>query len=410
MTPLDPGPPTGLPDPDPTLSVRLAGASDIAEESTAERRARLLDLALGMSTLVVVGTAITANVGGSTAGVAAYAFSALFGALMLVRRRRPVGVLAVSSVALLIYYMLDYPPIGLALPVAAALFSAAEYGRPAWAVGTALALLMVSTIVRVAQGDDLGFVLGLELPTSAGLMAAVIALGDGVRSRRGWRAELDRRTRTVAVEREREATRRVEQQRVRIARDLHDLLAHTVSVIALHTDVARESLSDDPATAERSLGAARTACREANRELRATVDALRSPDTAEPPTPGLDRLDELITATRASGLSVELARTGAPTPLPVIVETTAYRVVQESLSNVLRHADARTVRVELRRDDTELVVHVADDGHGSPGNTAGWGVVGMRERVTLLGGSLCAENRPKGGFIVKARIPVRGTV
>ncbi|WP_282782141.1 MULTISPECIES: sensor histidine kinase [unclassified Nocardia] len=387
-----------------------ADAGTHAETNRAEHRARLVDLALGMLTLVVVGTAITANVGGSAAGVApsAYAFGALFGALMLVRRRWPVGTLLVSGAALLVYYMLDYPPIGLALPVAAALFSAAERGRLWWAAGTALALLAISTAVRVAQGDNLGFVLGLELPSSAGLMAAVIALGDSIRSRRGWRAELQRRERTAAVEREREAARRVERQRVRIARDLHDLLAHTVSVIALHTDVARESLRDDPNTAEHSLTAARTACREASRELRATVDALRAPDAAEPPTPGLDRLDELITVTRDSGPTVTCTRSGGTAPLPAIVETTAYRVIQESLSNVLRHADARTVDIELRREAAELVVRIADDGRGSRGDTAGWGIIGMRERVALLGGDLRAENRRQGGFMVEARIPVRG--
>ncbi|MBF6209502.1 sensor histidine kinase [Nocardia puris] len=387
------------------------------------RRNQAVDLALAMTTLVVVGTAITANVGAGEVNPTAYLFGALFGGLMLVRRRWPVGTLLVSGVALLGYYMLDYPPIGLALPVAAALFSAAERGRLSWAIGTALALLGISTAVRVGQGDNLGFVLGLELPTSAGLMAAMIALGDSVRARRGWRAESAARERAVTAEHELELAGRLEQERLRVARDLHDLLAHTVSVIALHTDVARESLREDPATAERSLTAARTACRDAGRELRATVDALRASGATAPPAPDLRRLAELVAPAETAGRTVTIERSPSTTELPAIVDLTAYRVIQESLSNILRHSDAGTVHLEIDRDDTDLVVRVTDDGTVSPGSAdqphatdrntspnpgAGWGIIGMRERVTLLGGTLDAGHRREGGFRVEARIPLRG--
>ncbi|APE38510.1 hypothetical protein BOX37_19355 [Nocardia mangyaensis] len=376
-----------------------------------ERGQRAVDLALAAATFVVVGTAITARVGSDSVDPAAYAFGALFAGAMLVRRRWPVATLVVSAAALPIYYMLDYPPIGLALPVAAALFSAAERGRPGWAIGIAVALLAISTGVRVIHGDDLGFVLGLELPTSAALMTAMIALGDGVRARRGWRAETEQRARAAAAERDRALAGRIEQERLRIARDLHDLLAHTVSVIALHTDVARESLRDDPDTAAQSLAAARAACREANSELRATVAALRADSTTEPPTPNLDRVGGLIAATEAAGLIVTLTHSPATGTLPAIVDLTAYRVVQESLSNVLRHAAAHTVDIEIDRADTDLVVRVADDGVGAASETAdsGWGIIGMRERVTLLGGTLHAGPGQTGGFVVEARIPARGT-
>lgn len=375
----------------------------------------MVDTALGVVVLIVVGTAVTANVGGEgTVSPAAYAFGALFGALMLVRRRLPVTVLVVTAVALLGYYMLSYPPIGLAVPVAAALYSAAECGRLYWACGTALALLAVSTAVRIAQGDDLSYVLGLETPTSATLMLAVIALGDSVRSRRGWRAELDSQAAAAALEQEAEAARRVEQERVRIARDLHDLLAHTVSVISLHTDVARETLHDEPDTAERSLTAARTACRDAGRELRATVDALRSPDTDVEDTavgarPGLSRLGELVATATAGGLHVDIRTTGTPRTLPAVSDVTAYRVVQEALSNVLRHAGATTATVAVDYGEDVVTVHVSDDGRGaSPANPAdGWGITGMRERLTLLGGTLLIMTRPGEGFDVTARIPAR---
>lgn len=376
-----------------------------------DRRQLVADLGLGMLVLVAVGTAITANVGGpGVPGPGAYAFGALFGGLMLVRRHWPVATLLATVVALLGYYALSYPPIGLAVPVAAALFSAAEYGRLYWAVGTAAGLLVISTAVRIGQGDDAGFVLGLEVPTSAALMAAVVALGDSVRSRRAWRAELAKQAHAAELEREREAAARVEQERVRIARDLHDLMAHTVSVISLHTDVAREALSDDPATAERSLAAARAACREVGRELRATLHALRDPGTEDAPAPGLDRLGALVDTVTAAGLEVRVRTDGGPAALPAIADATAYRVIQEALSNVLRHADATTVRIELDHREEAVVIRVSDDGRGGEigvAGTRGWGIVGMRERLALLGGGLDVRSRPGEGFVVEARIPVR---
>ncbi|XVV07973.1 sensor histidine kinase [Actinosynnema sp. CA-248983] len=374
-----------------------------------DRRQLAVDTALAMLVLVAVGTAITANVGGPAApGLPAYAFSALFGALMLVRRRWPVPTLVITAAALLVYYALSYPPIGLAVPVAASLFSAAEYGRLYWATGTAVVLLAISTGVRISQGDDLSFVLGLEIPTSAALMAAVIALGDSVRSRRGWRAELANQARAAELEREREAVRRVEQERLRIARDLHDLLAHTVSVISLHTDVAREALRDDPDTAERSLTAARAACRDIGRELRATLHAMREPDSADDaPTPGLEQLDRLLGTATSAGLDAQVRTSGRPVPLPAVSDATAYRVVQESLSNVLRHANATTVLIELDYGEDSVLIRVTDDGCGTPAHDQppGWGIVGMGERLALLGGELDARSRPGVGFVVEARIP-----
>jgi signal transduction histidine kinase len=369
------------------------------------------DIGLGLLVLVAVGTAITANVGGpGVPGPGAYAFGVLFGGLMLLRRQWPVATLLATVAALLGYYALSHPPIGLAVPVAAALFSAAEYGRLYWAIGTATGLLVISTVVRIGQGDDAGFVLGLEVPTSAALMAAVVALGDSVRSRRAWRAELAKQACAAELEREREAAARVEQERVRIARDLHDLMAHTVSVISLHTDVAREAMTDDPATAERSLVAARAACREVGRELRATLHVLRDPGAQDAPAPGLDRLGSLVDTVTAAGLEVRVRTEGSPAVLPAIADATAYRVIQEALSNVLRHAGATMVRIELDHREDAVVIRVSDDGRGGEidaAGTRGWGIVGMRERLALLGGNLDVRSRPGEGFVIEARVPVR---
>ncbi|HEX2132191.1 MAG TPA: sensor histidine kinase [Actinophytocola sp.] len=372
-----------------------------------QRRRLAVDTGLAMLVLVVVGTAITANVGtDGDPGLAAYAFGALLGGLMLVRRRWPVATLVITAAALLAYYMFGFPPVGLAVPVAAALYSAAEQGRVRWAAGTAVVLLVVSTAVRAGEGDDLAYLLGLELATSAGLMAAVIALGDSVRSRRGWRAELAKQTEVARLEREREAARRVEQERVRIARDLHDLLGHTVSVISLHTDVAREALRDDPEAAERSLTAARAACSDVVRELRATLRALRGADGA--PVPGLADLDDLAGPVRAAGLDVRVRTTGRPAALSSVADATAYRVVQEALSNVLRHADAGRVTIDVDYREDEVLLTVGDDGRGGEA-AAGWGITGMRERLALLGGSLRTTSPPEGGFVVEAHVPLPGT-
>lgn len=370
-----------------------------------------VDTGLAALVLVIVGGAITADLGspGAAPAPAAYAFGALFAALMFVRRRWPVATLVITAIGLLIYYWLQYPPIGLAAPVAAALFSAAEQGRTRWAIGTGLVLLTVSTTVRLGEGDDPAFVLGYEFASSAGLMAAVIAFGDSVRARRGWRAELSRQTQIAQAEKEREAAHRIEQERLRIARDLHDVLSHTVSVIALHTDVARETLRDDPGRAEQSLTAARSACSDVTGELRATMGALRNDaDEGKLPTPGLHRLDDLTATAREAGLNVTVHTCGSPRLLPAIADAVAYRVVQESLSNVLRHAGARNVHIELEYRQDSLSLAVRDDGGGAPpGADTGWGILGMRERLALLGGSLTAASPADGGFVVRARVPLQ---
>ncbi len=383
---------------------------DEAGRRTRVPRALILDLALGALVFGVLATAITADLGaGPAAPVAAYLFAMGLGALMLVRRRWPIGTLLVTAAALLVYYMLDYPPVGLAVPVAAALYSAAEAGRLRWAIGTAIGLVAVSTFFRVREGDDLAYLLGYEFAVTATLMAAVIALGDSIRSRRGWQAELRRQARAAELERDQEAARRVEQERLRIARDLHDVLAHTISIVSLHSDVAREALRVDPDAAQTALHAVRTATTDASRELRATLELLREPGAGashEPPA-GLSRLDDLLRAAADGGVTVRLLITGDVPALPAVVDAAAHRVVQESITNVLRHAGAHTATVELHYAGDALTVRVTDDGLAGPAEQgAGYGIMGMRERVGLLGGALHAGHLPDGGFVVEASFPL----
>ncbi|MGN0039942.1 MULTISPECIES: histidine kinase [unclassified Rhodococcus (in: high G+C Gram-positive bacteria)] len=395
----------------PTISAQTSPAA-----GNMFRQDRTTDALLAGGLFAIICIAIAADLGGGEQGppALAFLFGALFAAPVFFRRQRPVTVLLVTAAVLVAYYALGFPPIGLALPLAVALYSAAESGHLRWAIAVSGALVILSTAVRMFQGDDLAYLLGFESAGSVGLMAAVIALGDSVRSRRALGRELVRREHAARLEREREAARRVERERLQIARDLHDLLAHTVSVISLHTDVAAESLDDDPALARRSLVAVRDSCSRAVSELHATVEALRSPagTTARgdhSPTPGLAEIPRLVDTVSDAGVAVHIESRGTPATLPAVVDATAYRVIQEALSNVLRHSDATRVVVALDHHNDVLRVCVSDNGRGSRGGrTTGWGLTGMRERVALLGGTVDTGTPDGGGFVVDARIPAGG--
>jgi signal transduction histidine kinase len=376
-----------------------------------------VDAWLGGAVTVVVAVAITANVGGARPPAIAYVFALAFGALLLLRRPYPVLCLVATALGLIGYYLFDLPPIGLALPVAAALYSAAEAGRVWWAVGAATTLTVLATAFRLREGDAPDFVLGVELTSTIGLMVAAIALGDGARSRRRLRAELRRNAELAAAEREREATRRVEAERVWIARELHDVLGHSVAVISLHASVATEGVAEgDRSAVVSALAAIRGASGEAMAELRATVRSLRGGDARRAPSGGLDQLDRLAATVSGSGLPVTVHRRGSPVPVPDVVEGAAYRVVQEALTNALRHAGASHVTVTLHYAGDELRITVVDDGHGigtSDGNEGaqaiterGEGLRGMAERVTLLGGTVQAGSAEGGGFRVAVALPL----
>jgi signal transduction histidine kinase len=373
----------------------------------ADMRNVLIDAGLGAAVAAVLAVAIAADVGGPGPPPAAYLFALGFGALMLLRRSFPVPVLVATAGGLLGYYMADLPPIGLALPVAGALFSAAEAGRTRWAIGVAAALVLVATGFRLREGDDPAYLLGFDLAATVGLMAGAIALGDGVRSRRRLRAELRRRAERAALEKEQEAARRVEAERLWIARELHDVLGHTVALISVQAAVAAEALADeDQCGAAAALSVIRTAGGEAMAELRATVGSLRAPGAGLAPASGLHQLDRLADTMTGSGLPVTVTVDGQPVTLPVVVDTTAYRIVQEALTNTLRHAHANRAEVALHYGRAELRIVVTDDGRGGNTDTPGQGLRGMTERAALLGGTVTAGNREAGGFLVAATLPL----
>jgi signal transduction histidine kinase len=240
------------------------------------------------------------------------------------------------------------------------------------------------------------------------MTAAVVVAGIAVANRRAYVESIRDRA-------EQDARRRVDEERLRIARELHDVVAHTMATINVQAGVAAHVLSTRPETVAESLQAIKTASKEGLRELRAILNVLRQADDADPtqPVPGTAQLGTLITGARGAGLDTTLSVTGEPAPLPAAVDLAAYRIVQESLTNAIRHAGPATAAVSLGYHHDELRIEVTDTGrgpapgHGHNGN-GGHGLAGMRERAATVGGSLETGPGPAGGFRVAARLPVSG--
>jgi signal transduction histidine kinase len=250
----------------------------------------------------------------------------------------------------------------------------------------------------------------------AGWAGGAVFLGTTQHNRRAYLAQLEQRARDLEESREEEARRRVIDERLRIARDLHDVIAHGIATVYMQSGAALHVLDRHPEQAAPALAAVKQLSKQTMQELRATLDVLRSDVTeAAPlaPTPGLDRLNALVDVSRHAGLPVDLEIVGATAaPPPAAVDVAAYRIVQESLTNVMRHAgeNARAT-VTVSHGDDAVEVDIVDDGlgvaAGAPAN-GGHGIVGMRERAATVGGTLVAGANPGGGFRVHARLPYNG--
>jgi signal transduction histidine kinase len=197
---------------------------------------------------------------------------------------------------------------------------------------------------------------------------------------------------------------------MRIARELHDVLAHNISLINVQAGVALHLMDEQPGQSRSALAAIKQASNDALGELRSVLDVLRQGDEAPPRTPasGLAHLERLVAGAEATGLQVRTRVDGTPRPLPAGTDLAAYRIVQEALTNVTRHAGPASATVLIAYGENDLTVQVDDDGRGpvAAGNGSGNGIRGMRERVAALGGELAAGPRPGGGFRVKARLPL----
>jgi len=374
-----------------------------------------VDAALAATVAVANGFAVAAEqeAGAKDPDALAYVLGVAIAAPLLVRRRWPLGVLLMSAVVLMTYHALDYPAIGLSVPLAVALFTAVAAGHLRAAAIVALGLALIGIGFRALEEDEsVVSVVGSGTLGDVALLAAVLLLAETLRTRRAWMAEVQERLHRTEAEREREAERRVEQERLRIAHELHDVLAHTIAVIGVQAGVADEALTDSPSDAKASLRTIREKSREALAELRATVGVLREPRAGAPrsPAPSLSQLEELVGRAAGSDVHVEVTVSGSARPLPAIIELTAYRIVQESLTNVVRHAGARRANVAIRYEPDAVVVQVDDDGRGAADGASaaeGYGITGMRERAAAIGGRLEAGPGPSpgGGFRVRAWLP-----
>jgi signal transduction histidine kinase len=338
--------------------------------------------------------------------VLAYGLAAALGGILLLRRRWPRAVL-IGSVALLqSYLILGYPAIGMAL-LAVALYTVAVRGRLAWGVTVGVALLAGEVGWRVLFDPEPPLEVLVSGWAPGTIIAAVLLLGDTVRSRRALAAETAERLSVAEREREHQVERRVAEERLRISRELHDVVAHTVTGIGVQARVVADSIDEHPDHARAALAAIQTAISEAMSQLRATVGLLRrhehEPFAPVPSLAGLDRLVEM-----ASGdVAVTTRIDGERRRLPPTVDLTAYRIIQESLTNVVRHANAVEATVTLHYLSEMLVIEVVDDGDGPRGAlTRGHGLTGMAERAQAVGGDLVAEPGARGGFRVAARLPI----
>jgi signal transduction histidine kinase len=320
-------------------------------------------------------------------------------------RSAPVAVLVAVFAAQLPGAFIDasYAPLYQLLAFLLACFSVASRCPLRWAVfgGLAAEAMFVVGALLDPDAQSLG-----EVAFAAGMVAIVWSLG---RLLYGRGRQLDVLTeRSVRLAREQEETRAaIEHERAAIAREVHDLLAHTVSVMVVQAGAAEGLLDQDPQRAREPLRHIRRRGHDAVLELRGLLTMLRGEPVALSPQPRLSDLDQLVEETRGAGLSVKLSADGELDQIPAGVQLAAFRIVQEALTNVRKHARASSVEVKVACAHGQVEVQIADDGRGPHGHTRGHGLIGMQERAALYGGTMNFGARAGGGFAVDARLPVR---
>lgn len=355
--------------------------------------------------LQVIGSAVTDGSGFffHAAGIGALTWTALVvGPLALVRRNRyPVAALWVTFAT-----TLTPSASGFTFPsFIVAFFAAATSGhRLSARLVIAIRLgwtIWLAPVVYHRQILPLTDVLLL-----AGWLLVLVVAAEAARIR-------TERTIVTKTARQIDQRRRQSEERLRIARDLHDVVGHNISLITIQASMGLDLIDSQPDQAKAALSAIKAASKETLEELRTMLSTLRHDEESAPrsPVPGLDRLPDLVELTRSAGLNVGIEIVGNERHLPTAVQLAAYRIIQESLTNVARHAGHANVRIRVIYTDSELRVEVADDGKTASGtgwlNGAGSGIAGMRERANALGGALTAGLCPGGGFQVSARLPVR---
>jgi signal transduction histidine kinase len=383
---------------------------------TSNRISRISSVAVleaGLPVLVaagfVVGSAFLADA--RALGPLGYGLLVAGAAALLVRRKHPVAALAGTVIPAFAYDLFNYPGGLCTIAVGVALFSVANAGHRRAGIGAIVAVVggFLAIGVVLGRGHVIDLITALWF---AGWLVASLILGETTRSRRAYLEEVEGRALEAERSREDEARRRAGEERIRIARELHDVLAHRISMISVQSGVGAHLLDRDPDQARRALIAVNQASKEALQELRATLGLLRQVDGPEPrsPAPGLAQLEGVIATTTAAGVDVRLDVSGKPRDLPTGVDLAAFRIIQESLTNVIRHARAATARIVIAYGLADVVIQIQDDGRGGDGHgpsaAGGNGLLGMRERAAALGGELEAGPHAAGGFRVWARLPI----
>ena len=373
------------------------------------RSDRVVDglVAAGLTAFILVGTYFASHGQPLRRGFDVWAALLIVaaGGALFVRRTHPVAALAAVFAAVLVYWAAGYAggPIWLALVVS---FVGAVIRGHRLAAGSIAAvgfavIPWLDTILRDRPAPSAVSLAGL-----AAWLLVLFGVGEAVRVRRERVAE-------TALIREEETLRRASEERLRIARELHDALGHHLSLINVQAGVALHVHEELPAQVSGSLSAIKVASKEALTELRSVLEILRQDGERAPrsPTSTLERLDDLVAQSAAAGLEVRTQVAGDARRLPFGVDVAAFRIVQEALTNVARHSAATAASVRVAYGDRDLTVTIDDDGPGAtvlPEPGGGRGILGMREHAAALGGDLEAGPRPEGGFRVRARLPLAG--
>jgi signal transduction histidine kinase len=354
-------------------------------------------------------------------GYLGYVLLIVSGLVLAGRRRWPVPVFITAALASLAYYTIGFSdgPGWIGLFVALYTLTAYGDGRRSLAIaGGGITVLTIGWLVAATGIEPAAAIGWVFFRIAASVMAA--ALGESVRSRHVIAAEALERARQAERTREEAARSRVDAERLRIAREVHDTVAHAIAIINVQAGVTAYLLDKRPDSAREALVTIEQTSTQALHEMRAVLGVLRDSDNGRVPHPGLGQVNELTAMAREAGLDITLEMSSSTTPLPSAVDHTAYRILQESITNVIRHVGPTRVTVALDYGTDALEVRVTDEGdQGACGDDAagvrtpvepGRGIIGMRERCGLLGGQLTAGPRPCGGFEVTARLPLAPAV
>nr|AHX24717.1 two-component system histidine kinase [uncultured bacterium] len=334
-----------------------------------------------------------------------YLLLACSGLVLLYRRRYPTAVVLATTLLTIVYYAAAYPGFFQPCAFVIALYTVTSLGYRWLALVTGIGMCAGLTIIAsMLSGDADGRILDAPLWVGGWLAAAIVA-AETARHRRAYLNEVEQRAADALRTKEEAARLRATEERLRIARELHDSLTHAISLVNVQVGLAVHLFDRDRESSRTALLSVKDASRQAMRELRSTLEVLRK-DDEEPDGPSLDQIGELIRKSERPGLDITLRVSGDRQPLPREVDHAAYRIVQESLTNAVRHANTPTLSVEVAYQPQHVTMRIEDEGKVGQPVREGVGIRGMRERVAALGGELHVGPKADGGFAVVATLPL----